>query len=93
LTVVATVFLAQNVFGNLYEQNAALRSLVDPTPGALIGELELGSPLYYYMPWVLIGLVSLSGWSSGCTDCTFAPLGGERWPSFFSPSVRSRRRR
>lgn len=56
--MVAVMFLAQSAFGNLYEQNGTLRSLVDPTPGALIGELELGSPLYYYMPWVLIGLIS-----------------------------------
>jgi hypothetical protein len=58
LTVIATVFLLQNVFGNLYEQNAALANLADPTPGALADELAVGSPLFYYMPWVLIGLVA-----------------------------------
>lgn len=58
LTVVATLFLAQNAFGNLYEQNTALRSLVDPSPGAFIGALEIGSPMYYYMPWSLIGLIA-----------------------------------
>lgn len=58
LTVVATLFLAQNAFGNLYEQNTALRSLVAPSPGAFIGALEIGSPMYYYMPWSLIGLAA-----------------------------------
>lgn len=58
LTAVAVFFLAQSAFGNLYEENGALRSLVDPVPGAVIGELALGSPLYYYMPWALIGLIA-----------------------------------
>lgn len=58
LTVVTVVFLAQSAYGNLYEENGALRSLTHPVPGAVIGELELGSPLYYYMPWVLIGLIA-----------------------------------
>lgn len=53
-----TALLCMSLFGNLYEQivwNPQL--LADPRPGSLVGMFAVGSPVYYYLPWVPIGLV------------------------------------
>ena len=58
VSALAAGFLALQLFGNLYEQlvsNAA--TIADPRPGALVGELAPGSPLYYYLPWAPLGVV------------------------------------
>jgi hypothetical protein len=58
LSATAAVFLAVQLFGNLYEQivsNPA--TIADPQVGGLVGELAAGSPLYYYLPWAPLGVV------------------------------------
>src|SRR3954452_9074579 len=57
LSVVATALLTLQVTGNLYEELVTNpQAAIDPRPGALPGALEVGSPLFFYMPWVAIGL-------------------------------------
>lgn len=58
LSTTAAVFLAVQLFGNLYEEvvtNTA--NIVDPQVGGLTSELGPGSPLYYYLPWAPLGVV------------------------------------
>jgi F0F1-type ATP synthase membrane subunit c/vacuolar-type H+-ATPase subunit K len=58
LSVTAAVFLALQLFGNLYEQlvsNVAM--IARPRVGALVGELVAGSPVYYYLPWAPLGVL------------------------------------
>lgn len=58
LSTVAAVFLALQLFGNLYEEvvtNAA--TIADPRVGSSVGELAPGSPLFYYLPWAPLGVV------------------------------------
>src|SRR3954454_7484309 len=56
LSVAATVLLGLQVAGNLYEEVVSnAHAIADPRPGALPGELEAGSPLFFYMPWVAVG--------------------------------------
>lgn len=58
LTVAATVLLGFQLYGNLYEEvvgNPA--AIARPTPGALVGPLSPGSPLFFYLPWVPVGIV------------------------------------
>lgn len=50
--------LSMWLFGNLYEQivmNPQL--LADPRPGSLVGTFAPGSVVYYYLPWVPLGVV------------------------------------
>lgn len=57
LTVAVVVLLSIQLFGNLYEQLVTnVQSYADPRPGS-VGELDPGSPLFFYLPWVPIGLV------------------------------------
>ncbi len=59
LSTTAGVFLAVQLFGNLYEvvvTNTA--NITNPQVGGLVGELAPGSPLYYYyLPWAPLGVV------------------------------------
>jgi hypothetical protein len=58
LTVLATVFLGFQLYGNLYEQIVTnVRAIADPQPGALVGPLSAGSPLFFYLPWAPVGVV------------------------------------
>lgn len=58
LTVVVVLLLSVQLFGNLYEQLVTnVQTYTDPHPGS-IGEVEPGSPLFFYLPWVPIGLVT-----------------------------------
>jgi hypothetical protein len=57
LTVVVVVLLSIQLFGNLYEELVTnVRTYAEPQPGS-VGALEPGSPLFFYLPWVPIGLV------------------------------------
>lgn len=57
LTALVVVLLAVQLSGNVYEQLVTnVGTFHDPQPGA-VGELEPGSPLFFYLPWVPIGLV------------------------------------
>ncbi len=57
LTVVVVVLLSIQLFGNLYEELVTnIHTYADPQPGS-VGALEPGSPLFFYLPWVPIGLV------------------------------------
>lgn len=57
LTAVTSLAIAHWLFGNLYEQLvSAPTGLVDPAPGALVGPLDLGSPVYYYGPSIPVTL-------------------------------------
>ena len=58
LSTTAAVFLAVQLFGNLYEEvvtNTA--NITAPRVGGLVGELAPGRPLYYYLPWAPLGVV------------------------------------
>ena len=58
LSTISALFLAVQLFGNLYEEvvtNAA--NIADPQAGGIGGELSAGSPLYYYLPWAPLGVV------------------------------------
>lgn len=56
LSVTATALLGLQVAGNLYEEIVTNpQAVAHPRPGALPGELETGSPVFFYMPWVAIG--------------------------------------
>jgi hypothetical protein len=58
LTAVTAACLALQLFGNLYEQLVgSVGTLADPRPGELVGALEPGSPVYYYLPWAPLGVV------------------------------------
>ena len=58
LSAVAAMFLAVQLFGNLYEEIVGnVASIAHPRVGALVGELAPGSPLYYYLPWAPLGVV------------------------------------
>ena len=58
LTVVVVVLLAVQLSGNLYEQVVTnVEMLAAPAVQGLVGELDAGSPLFFYLPWVPIGLV------------------------------------
>lgn len=57
LTISVVVLLSVQLFGNLYEQLVSnVQTYAAPTTGA-VSELAAGSPLFFYMPWVPIGLV------------------------------------
>lgn len=57
LTVAVVVLLSIQLFGNLYEQLVTnVQTYADPRPGS-VGELDPGSPLFFYLPWVPLGLV------------------------------------
>lgn len=57
LTAVAVGLLALQLFGNLYEEVVTNPAVIaDPLPGRSVDELAPGSPLYYYMPWVAVGV-------------------------------------
>ena len=60
LTFAAAFLLSLQFYGNLYEQNTAIRNVVDPVPGDSVPALSAGSPLFFYMPWVLVGIVLLA---------------------------------
>lgn len=52
------VLLSFQLYGNLYEEIVSnVRAIAHPVPGQLVGPLDPGSPLYFYLPWVPIGLV------------------------------------
>ena len=57
ITFAAAFLLSLQFYGNLYEENIAIKNVTDPVPGELVPALAPGSPLYFYMPWVLVGLV------------------------------------
>ena len=58
ITISAVVLLSFQLYGNLYEEIVSNgRAIAHPVPGQLVGPLEPGSPLYFYLPWVPIGLV------------------------------------
>lgn len=57
VNLAAAGLLSLQFYGNLYEQNAAIRNVVDPVPGQSMPALAAGSPLYFYMPWVIVGVV------------------------------------
>lgn len=58
LTIFATLFLGLQLSGNLYEEIVTNPSqIVSPRPGALVSAIGLGSPLYFYLPWVPMGIV------------------------------------
>jgi len=52
----AAFFLSLQFYGNLYEENIAISNVTNPVPGRLVQPLDPGSPLYFYVPWVLIGI-------------------------------------
>ncbi len=57
LTIAVVVLLSMQLFGNLYEELVTnVHTYADPQPGS-VGALEPGSPLFFYLPWVPIGLV------------------------------------
>ena len=57
LTVAVVLLLSLQLFGNLYEELVSnIHTYADPQPGS-VGALEPGSPLFFYLPWVPIGLV------------------------------------
>jgi hypothetical protein len=46
------------LFGNLYEEIVWIpRLLADPRPGTLVGAFDVGSPVYYYLPWTPLCVV------------------------------------
>jgi len=58
ITIAAVVLLSFQLYGNLYEEIVSnVGAIAHPVPGQLVGPLEPGSPLYFYLPWVPIGLV------------------------------------
>jgi F0F1-type ATP synthase membrane subunit c/vacuolar-type H+-ATPase subunit K len=58
LSTSAAVCLAVQLFGNLYEEVVGnVATLADPRPGALVGALAPGSPVYFYLPWAPLGVV------------------------------------
>jgi len=58
ITIAAVVLLSFQLYGNLYEEIVSnVHAIAHPVPGQLVGPLEPGSPLYFYLPWVPIGLV------------------------------------
>lgn len=58
ITIATVVLLSFQLYGNLYEEIVSnVRAIAHPVPGQLVGPLEPGSPLYFYLPWVPIGLV------------------------------------
>jgi hypothetical protein len=58
LTATTAALLAVQLYGNLYEQLVGnVATLAAPRPGALVGALAPGSPVYYYLPWVPLGVV------------------------------------
>ena len=72
ISVLAAALLSVQLFGNLYEQLVTnVAAIANPQVGELVSELAPGSPLYYYLPWVPIGIVlvvvlavRLPGWSA-----------------------------
>lgn len=53
------ILLGIQLAGNLYEEIVTNpRVIVLPLPGSLVNELAVGSPLYFYLPWVPFGLVA-----------------------------------
>lgn len=57
LTIAVVVLLSVQLFGNLYEEVVTnVATYARPRTGA-VGELEAGSPLFFYLPWVPVGLV------------------------------------
>jgi hypothetical protein len=57
LTATASVFLAVQLFGNLYEEVVTnVANIVDPRVDGLVDELAPGSPVYYYLPWAPLGV-------------------------------------
>lgn len=57
LTVAVVVLLSVQLSGNLYEELVTnVGAYANPRPGS-VGELEAGSPLFFYLPWVPTGLV------------------------------------
>jgi hypothetical protein len=58
LTVAAVVLLGFQLYGNLYEELVTnVAAIARPTPGGLVGPLDAGSPMFFYLPWVPVGLV------------------------------------
>jgi hypothetical protein len=58
LSVSATALLSMWLFGNLYEAVVWNPQLIsNPRPGMLVGELAVGSPVYYYLPWGPLGII------------------------------------
>ncbi|MFB9908793.1 hypothetical protein [Allokutzneria oryzae] len=59
LSVGLTALLCMWLFGNLYEQIVwNPRLLADPRPGSLVGEFAVGSPVFYYLPWAPLTVLS-----------------------------------
>lgn len=57
LTVAVTILLTVQLSGNMYEELVSnVGAYANPRPES-VGELEAGSPLFFYLPWVPIGLV------------------------------------
>jgi hypothetical protein len=57
LTVSVVLLLSLQLIGNLYEELVSnVRALADPGGQPTVGELDAGSPLFFYLPWVPIGL-------------------------------------
>ena len=58
LSVAATALACMWLFGNLYEEIVWIpRLLADPRPGSLVGAFDVGSPVYYYLPWTPLCVV------------------------------------
>jgi hypothetical protein len=58
ITIVATVFLLFQLYGNLYEEILTnVKAIAQPTSGALVGALSPGSPMFLYQPWAPLGVV------------------------------------
>ena len=57
LTVAVVLLLSLQLFGNLYEELVSnVRVIADPGGQTAVGEVDPGSPLFFYLPWVPIGL-------------------------------------
>lgn len=58
LSVSLAALLCMWLFGNLYEEVVWIPQLIaDPRPGTLVGALAVGSPVFYYLPWVPLSVV------------------------------------
>lgn len=58
LTIAVVVLLSIQLFGNLYEQVVTNVQTYASPEVAAVGELEAGSPLFFYLPWVPLGLAA-----------------------------------
>jgi hypothetical protein len=60
LSVSATALLAMWLCGNLYEELVSnARLLADPVPGAVPPVFAVGSPVFYYLPWAPLCLITV----------------------------------